>query len=75
MVADLVREIGASKNPQMAVVTTRDEAALVIEVVGRLQRAMNLSSPTDKTRMRYNNDSEATGEDKTLGKHSDYGHQ
>ena len=47
VVADLVREIGASKSPQMAVVTTRDEAALVIEVVGRLQRAMNLSSPTD----------------------------
>jgi hypothetical protein len=28
----------------MTVVTTRDEAALIIEVVGRLQRPMNLSS-------------------------------
>jgi hypothetical protein len=47
VVADLVREVGAAKNPQMAVVTKRDDAALVIDVVGRLIRAMNLSSPTD----------------------------
>lgn len=46
-VEDLVREMGNSKSGQIAAVTTRDNAALILEVVGRRRRAMNLSSPTD----------------------------